>query len=136
MRNDRIWRRGVVVWHPGAVLSPLYNFIQLGLNSGSAQVQTLLAACQRFTMVRISDMVPVGNKAKRLSSVNHTIKTINQFTHMAKIAQRSVRKHIRDNCFEDVLIEMKKFGIKVEKRVFYRTFSSKQYIHFNGRHFG
>ena len=32
--------------------------VQLSLNSGSAQVQTLLAACQRFTMVRISDNVP------------------------------------------------------------------------------
>ena len=41
---------------------------------------------------------------------------------MAKIAQRSVRKHIRDNCFEDVLIEMKTFGIKVEKRVFTELF--------------
>ena len=87
-------------------------------------------------MVRISDMVPSGNKAKRLSSVNHTIKTVNQFIHMTKIAQHSVGKHIRDNCFKDVLTEMKTFGIKVEKRVFYRTFSSKQYIHFNRRHFG
>ena len=36
----------------------LHNFIQLSLNSGSAQVQTLLAACQRFAMVRISDNGP------------------------------------------------------------------------------
>ena len=55
---------------------------------------------------------------------------------MAKIAQYSAGKHVRDNCFEDVLIEMKTFGIKVEKRVFYKTFSPKQYIHFDGRHFG
>ena len=55
-------------------MSLLHNFIQLNLNSGSAQVQTLLAACQRFAMVRIS--VPAANKAKRLSSVNHTTKTI------------------------------------------------------------
>ena len=43
----------VVEW-----LSLLHNFIQLSLNSGSAQFQTLLAACQRFTMVRISDNGP------------------------------------------------------------------------------
>ena len=35
-----------------------HNFIQLSLNSGSAQVQTLLAACRRFAMVRISDNGP------------------------------------------------------------------------------
>ena len=40
----------VVQW-----LSLLYNFIQISLNSGSARVQTLLAACRRFAMVRISD---------------------------------------------------------------------------------
>ena len=52
-------------------LSLLRNFIHQRLNSGSAQVQVLYAACQRFAMVRIS-----GNKAKRLLSVNHTPKTI------------------------------------------------------------
>ena len=36
----------------------LHNFIHLSLNSGSAQVQTLLAACWRFAMVRISDNGP------------------------------------------------------------------------------
>ena len=49
-------------------LSPLHSFIQLSLNSGSAQVQTLLAACRRLAMVRISDNSPrnkveAGNKA-------------------------------------------------------------------------
>ena len=34
-------------------LSLLHSFIQLSLNSGSAQVQTLLVACRRFAMVRI-----------------------------------------------------------------------------------
>ena len=42
----------------GLRLSLLHNFIHLSLNSGSAQVQTLLAACRRFAMVRISDNVP------------------------------------------------------------------------------
>ena len=41
--------------HQIADLSLLYNFNQLSLNSGSVQVQTLLAVCQRFAMVRISD---------------------------------------------------------------------------------
>ena len=43
----------VVQW-----LSLLHNLIQLSLNSGSAQVQTLLAACRRYAMVRISDNGP------------------------------------------------------------------------------
>ena len=59
----------VVQW-----LSLLHNFIQLSLNSGSAQVQTLLAACWRFAMVRISDNGPDWNKSIRPSSVNHTTK--------------------------------------------------------------
>ena len=40
----------VVQW-----LSLLHNFIQQSLNSRSAQVQILLAACRRFAMVMISD---------------------------------------------------------------------------------
>ena len=40
------------------VLSVLHNLIQQSLNSGSVQVQILLAACQRFAVVRISDNGP------------------------------------------------------------------------------
>ena len=40
----------VVQWLP-----LLHNFIQQSLNSGSAEVQILLAACRRFAMMRISD---------------------------------------------------------------------------------
>ena len=62
----------VVQW-----LSLLHNFFRLSLNLGSALVQSLLAACRRFTMVRISlTMVPAGNKANHFCSVNHTKKTI------------------------------------------------------------
>ena len=69
------WR---VVWW----LSLLHNFIQLNLNSGSAPARTLLAAYRRFAMVRISlTMVPAGNKSNRLSSVNHTRKTIHHHHH-------------------------------------------------------
>ena len=60
-----------VVWW----LSLLHNFIHHCLNSGSAQVQILLAVHQRFAMVRISDKVLARNKAKCLSSINHTTKT-------------------------------------------------------------
>ena len=58
-------------------LSLLHNFIHQSLNSGSVQVQILLAAFRRFSMARISDNgLPTGNKAKHLSLVNHTAKTI------------------------------------------------------------
>ena len=46
----------VVYW-----LSQRHNFIELSLKLGSAQVQTLLAACRRFAMVRISDSGPGWN---------------------------------------------------------------------------
>ena len=36
----------------------LHSFIQQSLNLGSAQVQTLLAACRRFAIVRISESGP------------------------------------------------------------------------------
>ena len=39
-------------------LSLLQNLIQRSINSDSAQVQTLLATCRRFAMVRISDNDP------------------------------------------------------------------------------
>ena len=55
----------------------LYNFIYQNLDSGSAQVQILLEACQRFAMVRIFDNGLTGNKEKYLSLANHTTKTIN-----------------------------------------------------------
>ena len=46
-----------------------------------AQVQILLAASRRFAMVKISDNDPGWHKAKRLSSVNHTTKTIHHYHH-------------------------------------------------------
>ena len=39
----------------------LHNVIQLSLNSGSAQVQALFAACWRLAMVRITDCGPGWN---------------------------------------------------------------------------
>ena len=36
----------------------LHNFIQLSLNSGSAQFQNLLTACWRVAMIKISDNGP------------------------------------------------------------------------------
>ena len=78
--------------HSGTTLIPYTKVISVGvviittaqlhsikLNSGSAQVQILNLVCQRFEMVRISDNVRAGNKAKVLSSVNHTTEKIHQF---------------------------------------------------------
>ena len=50
---DEVVLTVVVLW-----LSLLHNFIQQSLNSGSAQLQALLALCRRFMMVRISDSGP------------------------------------------------------------------------------
>ena len=57
-------------------LSLLHNFIQLSLNSGSVQFQILLAESQGSLT-----LVSAGNKAKRLSSPNHTTKTIHHHHH-------------------------------------------------------
>ena len=48
--NKRYVCGAAVYW-----LSLLHNFLQQSLNSDSAHVQTLLVACRRFAMVRISD---------------------------------------------------------------------------------
>ena len=49
--------------------------IQQSMDSGSAEVQILLAACQRFAMVRISDNGPGWEKDfSCLSLVNHSLK--------------------------------------------------------------
>ena len=48
-----VCRGAVVQW-----LSLQHNFSQQSLNSGSVQVQILLAAYRRFAMVRISDSGP------------------------------------------------------------------------------
>ena len=61
-------------------LSLLRNFIPQSLNSGSAQVHILIAACQRSAMVRIFDNGS-GWQTKRLSFVNHTTKTIHHYRH-------------------------------------------------------
>ena len=48
-KNIQRWRRGVVV------ITTVQLHSTSSLNSGSAQVQNLLAVCRRFAMVRISD---------------------------------------------------------------------------------
>ena len=77
----------VVSW-----LSLLHNFIQLSLNSGFAQVQTYLQHVGDLRWWESLTLVLAGNKAKRLSSVNHTTKTIqssksekSQHIHMKQI---------------------------------------------------
>ena len=62
-------------------LSLLHNFIQLSLNSVLSRFKP---NSRRFGNLRwwgSLTMVPVGNKAKRLSSVNHTTKTIHHHHH-------------------------------------------------------
>ena len=48
---------------------------------GTGPYPALLAACRRFAMVRISDNGLSWNKAKYLSSINHTTKTIHYLHH-------------------------------------------------------
>ena len=65
----------------GQWLSLLHNFIQQSLNSGSAQVQILLAACWKSWWWGSLTMVLAGNKVKCLSSVIRTTKTIYHHHH-------------------------------------------------------
>ena len=58
-----------------------HNLIQLSLNSDSAQVQILLAAVGDSRRRGSLTMVPAGNRAKRLSSVSYTTKTIHHHHH-------------------------------------------------------
>ena len=58
----------MVYWFP-----LLHNFIQLSLNSGSAQVQTLLAACQRSAMVMTSDNGHGWKQAFRRSAITQKL---------------------------------------------------------------
>ena len=60
----------------GVVVITTAQFHQLSLNSGSAQFQTLLAASRYIHHGGDLRIVPAGNKAKCLLSVNHTRKTI------------------------------------------------------------
>ena len=64
----------VVTWCSG------YRYWTTSFNKGSAQVQILIATCRRFAMVRT--VVPAGNKVERLSSVNHSSKTIHHHLHV------------------------------------------------------
>ena len=76
-------------WHSqgtlcGAVvqlLSLLHSFIHQSLNSGSAQVQILLTAYQRFVMMRISDNSPSWKKATDNFSFNHSTKIVHHHHH-------------------------------------------------------
>ena len=71
------WCSGVVV----ITTAQLYS---------TAQAQILLAACRRSAMVRISDQGPGCKKAKCLSSVNHTTKTIHPHQFSTRWARNSL----------------------------------------------
>ena len=67
--NKKYHKEGV-----GVVVITNAQLLSTSLNTVSAQVQILLTACQRFAMMRISlTIVPAGNIAKCLFSVNSTI---------------------------------------------------------------
>ena len=68
-------------WYRGVVLATTAQLHLTKPDLGFARVQTLLVACRRFRMVMISDNAPGGNKAKYLSSVDHTTKTIHHHHH-------------------------------------------------------
>ena len=61
-------------------LSPLHNFIQLSLNSGSAQVQILWRIKDSRWWGSLA-MLLAGNKTKHISTVNYAIKTIHHHHH-------------------------------------------------------
>ena len=121
---------------------------QLSLGSGSAQVQTLLAACRRFAMVRSLTMVPAGIKAKRLSSVSHTTKTIHHHSsssssslsssmelehwHLQTISQTWwLYIHAQSNYPTNILKEL---PISIETR-FSNLFSNSEIFHEASRHY-
>ena len=66
----------VVYW-----LLLLHNFVQLSLNSGSAQFKSCSRHVGDSQWCGSLTMVLAGNKAKRLSLVNHTTKTIHHHHH-------------------------------------------------------
>ena len=61
-------------------LSPLHNFIQLSLNSGSAQVQILWRIKDSRWLGSLA-MVLAGNNTKHISTVNYTTKAIHHHHH-------------------------------------------------------
>ena len=72
-------RKGSIFWKYFELvlqLSLRHNFIQQTLNSGFAQIQILLAACQRLAMMRMSDRSPLKlrlNFFRRLTIPKKTI---------------------------------------------------------------
>lgn len=57
----------------------LYNVIQSSLNSGSVQIEILLTTRRIFAV--ILTMIPTANDTKRLSSLNHCLRTISYHCH-------------------------------------------------------
>ena len=89
-RNDCAYRIFVAPWLVVITTAQLHSTKSL-LNSGSAQVQILLAVCQRFVIVWISYNGPSWrDKVKCLSSVIHTTKTINRHHHHHGMCIKSI----------------------------------------------
>ena len=76
-RGPLLFPNWSIVWW----LSLLHNFIHRSLNSGFAQVQVCLRRVGDLRWWGSLTMVLAGNKAKRLSSFNHTTRTIHNLCH-------------------------------------------------------
>ena len=97
-------------WYYGVVV---ITTLQTHLTK-SAQIKTLLAACQRFAMVGSLTMVPARNKAKRLSSISHTIKTIhhhhcNQHHQASTIGKEKFTKIVVSRFFWTTFVDTSLF---------------------------
>ena len=66
----------MLLWCYGVVVINTVQLHSTEFELRFCEVQTMLVVCQRSAMVRISDKFPAGNKAKRLTSINHTTQTI------------------------------------------------------------
>ena len=77
-----------IVWHRVVVVITTAQF-QPSRNSGSAQVRTCSQHVRDSRWWGSLTMVPAGNKTKRLSFVNHTTKTIHQYTSSSSLNHTS-----------------------------------------------
>ena len=85
-------------WCCVVVVIITHNLIQLSLNSGSVQVQTLSQCVRDLRWWGSLTIVPAGNKTRPLSSVNHTAKAIHHLHHQLSTAPNPLRLYWFDSC--------------------------------------
>ena len=98
-------------YHPWVVPSCSgYHYCTVSFNKAWTQAlrmfacsANLLKACQSFAMVRIFDMVPVGYKAKPLSSVSYTTRTFHHHHHHHHHHHRVFQKLTTTNICKDII---------------------------------